>query len=259
MDKNELVKALRAEDFPAHRKQVEQLREMVETGGIENLHPALRPWVDFNTPLGAMVKHPFVYMHLGGYEMFVKQANDFYAAKIKVRRQYLDNRNFMGYLWSLERPWRMYTLERLVRRKRISLEQLRDILIPIWTDTECPESNQEIPVKLFRMLKFVTDSRSQWKKLPERITVYRGVDGILELTATGPSWTTELKTARIFAYRYGAKGAVYKYTLDKSEALAYIVGRDESEIILDFPGRRSDWMGIEVVEGDDKPEFWPWT
>jgi hypothetical protein len=190
--------------------------------------------------------------------MFAQSANEMYAWKIKVRREYLDERNWYGYLLAHERPWRMVALEKLWRRKRISRRELRRLLLPIWTDTECPQSNQDIPVRLFRELKFTTDSYPKWKKLPDEITVYRGVDGELELTADGPSWTTSLATAKFFAYRYGAEGCVYRYTLTKDEALAYIIGREEDEIILDFDvfDGRSDHMNIEVEEGNDKEEFW---
>lgn len=253
MNKAELSKALRPEDDP----RIMELRTMMESGGMDNLHPALKPWVTDST-IGSMLKHPFVYMPLGGYEMFAQRANEIYKHKIEIRRKVLNERNFYSYFWLLERPWRMHALELLWRRKRISRRELRSLLIDIWIDTECPQSNQDVPVKLFRELKFTTNTYAGWKKLPDEITVYRGVDGELELTADGPSWTTDLKVAKFFAYRYGAEGCVYRYTLKKPEALAYITSRDESEIILDFDPDfgRSYYGDIEVREGKDRPEFW---
>lgn len=233
--KQEILKALRAEDGPKHiPAQVEATLELLGGAGFENLHPALKPWVA-DTILGPMVKHPFVYCNLGGEAgLYVGQANQIYERKRECRQKYLKNKDWEGYMWALERPWRMSTLETLYDRGRITLEKLREMLIEIWTDTECPQGNQETPVKLFHATGFITDDQEGWDSLPDEITVYRGVDGELELTADGPSWTLEKRVAEVFAYRLGAHGDLYRYTMKKSEALAYITDRGEAEIILDF-------------------------
>jgi hypothetical protein len=248
--KKEIIKALRSDarsDADTER-QATKLMELLENGGIENLHPALKPWVR-ETILGPMVKHPYVFVNmLGG--MGAQTANEIYEWKRKVRREYINERDWSQFIYAHERPWRMVALERLWERGRITLDELRAVLPEIWIDTEMPEGNQQEPMYLFREAGFVTDDQKSFDALPDEIVLYRGVDGEFEITPSGPSWTTQLHTARIFAYRFGAHGIVYRYRAKKSEALAWFTGRDEAEIILDF-GNESDLERIEVEE--DRP------
>jgi hypothetical protein len=233
--KNEIIKALRPEDQPAMKKSLDFMDEMLKGSGMENLHPALKPWVQMETAMGPFVKHPLCYMALGGEAgLMVVNANNFYAAKIQARRNYLDAKNWAGYIVCFERPWRMAKLEVLWKRKKISKREMRELLAHFWIDMEMPQSNQAEPMHLFREAGFTTDNRRAWKALSDNFTLYRGVDGEFELTRDGPSWTLDFDTAKFFATRYGAEGTVWKYEAMKSEALAYFKGRNEAEIILDF-------------------------
>lgn len=243
MNRNEIIRALRQEDEGVFtpNPQLEALATMLETSGMENLHPALKSWVDPETILGPMVKHPFCYMHVGPDGMMVGSANKFYEQKIKARRAYLNEGKWYGYLKCHERPYRMHALEKLWVRKKISIEQLRELLADMWVDTECPQGNQEEPLQLFREAGFTTDDPEGWAKLEAKkyFTLWRGVDYDFELTSDGPSWTTSRKVAEFFAYRFGAEGDVFKYRATPEEALAFFSGRDEAEVILDF-----NWPGI---------------
>src|SRR5262245_3869976 len=253
--KQKIIRELRQDDGMREQfgSQIDALADMIEGAGIENLHPALVPWIR-ETAMGPFIKHPFCYMTLGPDALFVKNANQFYEAKIRIRREYLDEGNWHGYLYAHERPWRMHALARLWEREKISSEQFPELLADMWRDTEMPQANLDEPLQLFREAGFTTDDPEGWEKLPDEITLYRGVDGDFELTADGPSWTMNIETAKVFAYRYGAKGAVYRYVARKDEALAYLTGRDEAEIILDFyvgGFTDSDSNLIELEEGND--------
>ena len=233
-----LIQQLRAED--QGRPDVAAMVKQLETAGMDNLHPALTGWID-ETDFGTMVKHPFVYTFLGPEGLLVDNANQFYAQKRAFRRRYLDEGNWNGYLYSHERPWRMHALEKLWRRKRITVEQLRELLASMWIDTEAPQSNQAEPLHLFREAGFTTDDPQGWAKLAKQkaMVLYRGVDYSFELTMDGPSWTRSKKTAEFFAYRFGKQGDVFKYVAKPDEALAWMSGRGETEVILDF-ARTSD-------------------
>lgn len=206
------------------------------------LHPALVPWITETEIMGQMVKHPYVFSTLGDDlpPPSRYKANTTYEKKLKIRREILDEKNWWAFLFILiERPYRMVYLERLYLRNRISHEQMTELLPEVWTDTEAPQVNQEEPMRLFRAANFVTDDPEGWDKIKnEPLVLYRGVDGHLEITKDGPSWTLDRKVAEFFAYRWGAKGKVYTYTADPSEALAYITAREEAEIILDFDRSR---------------------
>src|SRR4029077_11959677 len=92
---------------------------------------------------------------------------------------------------------------------------------------------------------------SGYEKLPSRMRLYRGVDGVCELTSDGPSWTRSRKVADFFAVRH-AKGKTYSVTVQKGDPaiLAWITGRDEAEIILDFdaPGSKLHRGKIKLVQ-----------
>lgn len=223
-------------------KQV-QLPDWITMEPVE-LHPALKRF-QFDTNLGPMVKHPFVFNSaIESIPFTIDHTNKIYEQKRQVRRERLDEKNYAGYLWLFERPFRMEALAKLWRRGKITLDELRDMLPSFWTDTEMPQRHQDEPVELFRATGFVTDDPEGWEKLSKQktITLYRGVDYEYELTADGPSWTRSLKVAEFFADRSPGEGDVFQYRARPSEALAYFGGRDESEIILDFenaskPGR----------------------
>lgn len=209
------------------------------------LHPALKSWV-YETAMGEYMKHPYVFMNLNPFS----NPNKFYEQKRRIRRDYINGRNLHGMIFAVERPWRMNKLANMYRHYVISLDELRELLPGIWTDIEAPQAQQREPLELFRECKFVTDDPEGWEKLPENFKLYRGVDGTFELTADGPSWTLDLEIARFFGFRFGAAGTVYGYDASKSEALAYITGREEAEIILDWD-YRSDPKSIYEVESHE--------
>src|SRR5688572_14866026 len=102
----------------------------------EQLLPPLREClVDLggDSFVGIWIKHPWVNMMLP----FVGQANDMYTAKFSMARQYLVERNFFGYLFVVcERPWRYEILANWWERDKLTIDELRELLPSVWTDTE---------------------------------------------------------------------------------------------------------------------------
>jgi hypothetical protein len=195
------------------------------------LHPDLKPWVTEHEEFGIQLMHPLVYQVIGfSYALANKQ----YEAKTALVEERIKEENFSGAIWLYERPWRMEILKQWVDDNFIPQEQLRELLPAVWIDTEIPQGNQDDPMYLFREAEWITDA--EWKdyeKLPDKLTLYRGVDGVCELTEDGPSWTLDRKVADFFGNRY-AEGDVYKIVIPKRASLAFFTGRAEAEIILDF-------------------------
>jgi hypothetical protein len=81
--------------------------------------------------------------------------------------------------------------------------------------------------------------RKYLEKLPQKITIYRGMTlEEKESGCFGISWTLKKKTAEFFANRYwrnfatkGKKKVVHSITIDKNEVIAYFAVRSEYEII----------------------------
>lgn len=184
--------------------------------------------------MGIAIKHPWVNQCMG---IMVGQANKQLIGKIGMTRDYLGEKpvpNWEAYLHVVvERPWRMPTLEQLWVNGRLDKEQLRDLLPGIWTDTEMPSTNLARPVYLWEVAEFATDDQDEWDDLPDSFPIYRGGP------AYGISWTREKAQAKWFATRLGQDFPVWETTINKSQALGYLTGRGESEIIL--PPEAFDW------------------
>ena len=68
--------------------------------------------------------------------------------------------------------------------------------------------------------------------LPETITVYRGLQRNASTEAL--SWTLDKNVAEWFANRFDNNGEVIKATINKKYIFAYINGRGEKEVVLDY-------------------------
>ena len=78
------------------------------------------------------------------------------------------------------------------------------------------------------------DAKKFYDSLPARVTIYRGT--CVEETENrryGISWTTDLKTAEFFAYRFGKEGrCILKAEVLKKDIMAIMTSRNESEVIV---------------------------
>jgi hypothetical protein len=67
------------------------------------------------------------------------------------------------------------------------------------------------------------------RSLPEEVTIYRGCqEGLNE---NGLSWTLDKSKAEFFANRFGKKGIILERKIPKSEIVALLTVRGETEII----------------------------
>ena len=89
--------------------------------------------------------------------------------------------------------------------------------------------------------QFLMDSgeRNYLKRLPEQITIYRGMTELeLEQKSFGVSWSLKKEVAEFFANTYQRnhatnhlKKTVHEITINKNEVVAFLNGREEFEII----------------------------
>jgi hypothetical protein len=202
------------------------------------LVPHLRSWVeapdtDFKWAKW-IIRHPLVYSVMG--PLLPHHCNSMLASKWNQLKDAWRGRDWNRVIALHERPYRMGVIEKLYFTDRITIEEMREILLRWWTDTEIPQGNQDEPLTLFREAGFSTDDPEGFDALPAILTLYRGVDGVCELTPDGPSWTTDCKVADFFAVRYD-KGVTYKIQVPKASpaVLAWISGRNEKKSSLTFP------------------------
>lgn len=114
------------------------------------------------------------------------------------------------------------------------------MLYEIWIIVECP--NHDINVSKTEFLNMFQKANKQFlmsqeeqsvlNQLPETITVYRGLQRNASPEAL--SWTLDKNIAEWFANRFDNNGEVIKATINKKYVFAYIDGRGEKEIVLDY-------------------------
>lgn len=199
----------------------------------EELSPELRRYL---TPAGEIpfptLRHPLVFS-VPYYEPLNKHLN----LQLKSKQEALETAKPHKYVFLHERPYRVDAFEDI--EDSLSNKEYWELLGSIWTDSENIWQNQERWVELLASRRknqryfMDADERKALKALPDLLTVYRGAaKGVNE---DGLSWTLDEAKAKWFSGRLRRKGEVpkvLKRTIHKSEVFAYLLGRDESEIIL---------------------------
>ena len=131
--------------------------------------------------------------------------------------------------------------------KYMSKEDCAKALKNVWERVDCVNSHRHITkgqfVKLFKLCDqadlMEAEELEYFKQMPEEITVYRGLEPVSN-NVKALSWTLSYKTADWFANRftkagvYKTPGSVYQATIRKEHVFAYINGRHENEIVLDY-------------------------
>jgi hypothetical protein len=116
-------------------------------------------------------------------------------------------------------------------------EQLREVVTLAWQDAEFPSARLSTWSGLLRSCGYLTDSDEQ---LTGELTIFRGVGRPEQ--QPGMSWTRELEKARWFATRSEllfrvetgeGNPTIYVATVEASDVLAFFVGRNEQEVVVD--------------------------
>lgn len=129
----------------------------------------------------------------------------------------------------------------------LSKEDLSELWQDAWIRVEFSNDDANLSTSeardIFIKVKdlIMTDDESdEFRKLPDVVTVYRGVTGFndsRDKVSSALSWTLSRETAEFFAKRWkDVRGFVYECTTPKSHILALLNGRNEHEVILDPRG-----------------------
>lgn len=140
----------------------------------------------------------------------------------------------------IRKPYQLCFLKYI--RQYLSKEDRDKLLASVWVNVENPNQDANVSLRTaaswFRQAnkKYLmdTDEFAYYEKLPQHLTVYRGVS--VGRNPNGLSWTWSMETAKWFAHRFDIadeKGYIQMATVDKSEILAYFNGRDEDELVID--------------------------
>jgi len=200
-------------------------------GSNEDLHPDLVPYVS-DGPLGKQLRHPLVYqiaMTGNGW------ANAYYLQKVGDVKKALENKKYDSFVWLHERPYRIEAFQEI--EHLLSDTAYWKLLADIWVDTENQWQNHEEWKQLLssaRSSRHYLMDESEFQllnSLPELVTIYRGcVKGVNE---DGLSWTLNKTKAEFFANRFGKGGIILEREIPKSDIIAVLLSRGESEVICE--------------------------
>jgi len=212
--------------------QTEELFQRLLKETSEPLHPDLVPYFEADGALGAQVRHPLVYqvpLWSNG------SANAYYLQKKKDLETALAEKNFNRVIYLHERPYRLQAFTQIAYH--LSDTKYWSILSGIWTDTENQWQNLEQWKELLSVNRssrhyLMDESEVQLlNSLPELVTIYRGC--VKGLNEDGLSWTLDKAKAEFFANRFSKGGIILEREIPKSDIIAVLTGRGESEVICE--------------------------
>jgi hypothetical protein len=212
--------------------QINETIERLLAEANEPLHPDLVPYFESDGALGAQVRHPLVYqvpLWSNG------SANAYYLQKKKDLEIALAEKNFNRVVYLHERPYRLHAFTQIAHH--LSDTKYWSILSGIWTDTENQWQNLEQWKELLSTNRssrhyLMDESEVQLlNSLPEFVKIYRGC--VKGLNEDGLSWTLDKAKAKFFANRFSKEGIILEREIPKSDIIAVLTGRGESEVICE--------------------------
>ena len=221
----------------------DQMRKLMDLlDKREDLHPDLVPYRRDDGPVGPMIHHPLV-INMFHTDQENARINAAYLAKKQAVDDAMREKKWQSYIWMHERPYRFDAMMEAIEAGGFDdPETFWETVRAVWSDSENIVENyhdwmqvwdSDIPHREFAMDK---EERAELAAMPDEITVYRGVGH--KDAQDGMSWTTDLDKARWFAQRFaghnGRQPHVVEGVIAKSQVLAYLTGRGESEIVA-FP------------------------
>lgn len=204
----------------------------------EPLHPDLvpyiEPWALGKTSMKCL-RHPLIY-EVPYFEQYNTIINARYAHTLERVKRHLANRDWEGYVWDHERPYRFEAFQTILqKRSRPKGKVYWKLLADVWIDSENIWQNKEewaecfeknYPYKQLGLMN--RNERKKFSKLPMTLSVYRG-----GRTWEGLSWTLSYEKAKWFAERLQETGStVHKGVIERKYVWALFTRRGEEEVVF---------------------------
>lgn len=141
----------------------------------------------------------------------------------------------------MNKPYRLLYIQQLYKYNCISPEDMGVVLQDIWTTIENISQDSNLTfIDLVDLFNYADNStlmseedHKVFEELPDRVTLYRGVNSINMNELNAMSWSTSFETAKWFANRFKDEHSqVWKIHLSKSKILAYFSTRNEFECVI---------------------------
>jgi len=213
-------------------KQVEDLMAKIIAEQNETLHPDLVPYLEQSSEGWLMLRHPLVYQ----VPFFSNgSANAYYEQKRIAVEKATADKNYKQFVWLFERPYRVEAFIKIA--DKLSDTEYWRLLSDVWIDTENQYAYLNEWKKLLaskrpnRHYMMGEEEDNILRSLSNQVTIYRGCQK--GLNEDGLSWTLDKSKAKFFANRFGKKGIILERKVPKSDIMAVLLGRGESEVICE--------------------------
>ena len=213
-------------------KQVEDLMAKIIAEQNETLHPDLLPYLEQSSEGWLMLRHPLVYQ----VPFFSNgSANAYYEQKRIAVEKATADKNYKQFVWLFERPYRVEAFIKIA--DKLSDTDYWRLLSDVWIDTENQYAYLNEWKKLLaskrpnRHYMMGEEEDNILRSLSNQVTIYRGCQK--GLNEDGLSWTLDKSKAKFFANRFGKKGIILERKVPKSDIMAVLLGRGESEVICE--------------------------
>ena len=209
-------------------KAFEKSEEKVE------LHDDLKECIE-EWSFGKSIHHPLlVVAPMGDNPLLTTQYNLQYEAKCIQVQNAIENKDIEMFIYLHERPYRHDALLKAYGEWWTPDldEDYWNQVARVWIDSENIYQNKYSWRSLLTEqysnpnLMMNEEEKIFFDSLPDEITIFRG-----GMDDKGFSWTLDKDRACWFANRWNQDQEVFEKTINKSDALAYLNGRNESEII----------------------------
>lgn len=178
---------------------------------------------------------------------YFEQLNALYNAQHEAKQSAANKawvrEDYEQYVALHEKPYRALALLRVLRQSRIAPRRYFELLGDVWMQIEnVHQTSDRTWEELFTGPKGATlaAQRAMMSKrerelldaMPKRFVVYRGTREQFSESG-GWSWSLSRKVATWFARRFKNPDAVVLFAhVNRSDALAYLTGRSEQEVIV---------------------------
>lgn len=206
---------------------------------LDYLHSKIYP-----TKLPFFVTHPFFKSTIFPYKDSFIDINENEEAKNEIMAKYElqigETKDIDSIFFMMCNQYRMQYFSHI--KQWLSEKDFGSLLAYSWVNDENANNNSVVDIedilyyfkKAQKIYLMNEEELEKYKKLPQKITVYRGVTDHNRDNDKALSWTLSKKKAEWFAHRFDEEGDVIEKEIDKKDIYAYFNSRNEDEVIVDY-------------------------
>ena len=206
---------------------------------LDYLHSKIYP-----TKLPFFVTHPFFKSTIFPYKDSFIDINENEEAKNEIMAKYElqigETKDIDSIFFMMCNQYRVQYFSHI--KQWLSEKDFGSLLAYSWVNDENANNNSVVDIedilyyfkKAQKIYLMNEEELEKYKKLPQKITVYRGVTDHNRDNDKALSWTLSKKKAEWFAHRFDEEGDVIEKEIDKKDIYAYFNSRNEDEVIVDY-------------------------